>query len=411
MKIGESKELPIPFTNRYYSKKTKIIDEYILNPFHKDIIFKAKPVIHLLKIGILKEEIFSNVLKYAVYNDLEYSDFVENMCPRDEEVRNKLLDFDSDWSIELQKAYYIRRNQDDTAKAIYRLVSIGIIDSYTIDYQNKLYTVYFTKKEDKNYFSYLEDLISRYTSKNVAKNEIKKLKKEKNNLLNENKATVISVCLEYLTKFIYSRIKAKRLQAIDDMVKLCQTSILIENPEEQNRHIKDEIYYYFNAKYSRRGYYEKTPNGDLPASMPDDYDDNITLNNYIEKYLKLVENVETGEFISNIKHLRGSCMKMLRQHPDRPEFRVLKSFTLFILADSISGLLIEAKDELIQSIIDWKNIDSDFNPIEFSKAFINRIEKHIINYDINIEFDDIEDAFYSKYYAIWTSKFANQFLA
>jgi ATP-dependent DNA helicase RecQ len=411
MKIGESKELPIPFTNRYYSKKTKIIDEYILNPFHKDIIFKAKPVIHLLKIGILKEDIFSNVLKYAVYNDLEYSDFVDNMCPRDEEIRKKLLDFDSDWSIELQKAYYIRRNQDDTAKAIYRLVSIGIIDSYTIDYQNKLYTVYFTKKEDKNYFSYLEDLISRYTSKNVAKNEIKKLKKEKNNLLKENKATVISVCLEYLTKFIYSRIKAKRLQAIDDMVKLCQTSILIENPEEQNRHIKDEIYYYFNAKYSRRGYYEKTPNGDLPASMPDDYDDNITLNNYIEKYLKLVENVETGEFISNIKHLRGSCMKMLRQHPDRPEFRVLKSFTLFILADSISGLLIEAKDELIQSLVDWKHIDSDFNPIEFSRAFINRIEKHIINYDIKKEFDDIEDAFYSKYYAIWTSKFANQFLA
>lgn len=409
MKIGESKELPVPFTNKYYSKKTSKIDDYVLNSYQREVIFKSKPVLQLLEKGILKEDIFTNVIKYAVFNELEYSEFVENMCPKDEESRNKLLDFDSDWAIELQKAYYIRRNQDDTAKAIYRLVSIGIIDSYTIDYQNKLYTIYFSKKEDKDYFRLLEDLVARYTSKNVAKNEIKKLRKEKDNLIKNNQATIISVCLEYLTKFIYSRIKAKRLQAIDDMVRLCQTSILIENPETQNNYIKDEIYYYFNAKYSRRGYSEK--NGELPASMPDDYDNGLMLEKCINKYIELVENIETGEFISNIKHLRGSCMKMLRQHPDRPEFRVLKSFTLFILADSITALLLEAKDELIQSLIDWKNIDPDFSPIEFSKDFINRIEKHILNYDIQKEFDDIEDAYYSKYYATWTSKFSNQFLA
>ena len=291
------------------------------------------------------------------------------------------------------------------------MVSIGIIDSYTIDYQNKLYTIYFSKKEDKDYFRLLEDLVARYTSKNVAKNEIKNLRKEKDNLLKNNKATIIRVCLEYLTKFIYSRIKAKRLQAIEDMVRLCQTSILIDNPETQNSYIKDEIYYYFNAKYSRRSFVERTRKGDFPASMPDDYDNDIVLNQCIKKYIKLVENEETGEFISNIKHLRGSCMKMLRQHPERPEFRILKSFTLFILADSISGLLVEAKDELIQSLIDWKNIDSNFNPIEFSKDFVKGIEKYITTYDIKKEFDDIEDAYYSKYYATWTSKFANQFLA
>ena len=103
-------------------------------------------------------------------------------------------------------------------------------------------------------------------------------------------------------------------------------------------------------------------------------------------------------------------MKMLRQHPDRPEFRILKSFTLFVLADSISGLLGEAKDELIQGLIDWKNSEYEFNPIEFSKKFSNKIQKHI-NYDLKKEFDDIEDEYYSKYYATWTSKFANQFLA
>ena len=74
----------------------------------------------------------------------------------------------------------------------------------------------------------------------------------------------------------------------------------------------------------------KTKKGEIQASMPDDYDNGLMLEKCINKYIELVENEETGEFISNIKHLRGSCMKMLRQHPDRPEFRVLKSFTLFI---------------------------------------------------------------------------------
>ncbi len=409
MKTGETKELPIPFTNKYYSKRTKVIDDYVLNPFHRELIFKSKPVKDLLEKGILKDDIFSNVLKYALFNELEFSEFVENMCPKDEEIRNKLLNIDSEWSIELQKAYYIRRNQEDTAKAIYRLVSLGIIDSYTINYQNKLYTVYFTKKKEEDYYHLLEQLVARYTSRNVARLEIKNLVKEKSIHIKNNKATVISVCLEFLTKFIYSRIKAKRLQAIDDMVKLCQNSILIENPETQNNYIKDEIYYYFNAKYSRRGFAEK--NGKLPASMPDDFDNDFLFENLINKYIELVENEETGEFISNVKHLRGSSMKMLRQHPERPEFRILKSYTLFILADSINGLLTEAKDEIIQSLIDWKNLESDFNPIEFSKVFVKRIKEHITTYNIEKEFDDIEDVYYSKYYAIWTSKFANQFLA
>jgi len=410
MKVGESKELPVPFTNKYYSKKAPNFDSFVLNPYHLDKVLKSKPIQYLLEAKLIQQEIFKNALKYAVLNELEYHDLVENLIVEENDTKIRLLDFESDWAIELQKAYYIRRNQDDTAKAIYRLVSIGIIDSYTIDYQNKLYTVYFTKKEDNEYFRLLEDLVARYTSKNVAKNEIKKLRKEKDYLIKENKATIISICLEFLTKFIYSRIKAKRLQAIDDMVRLCQTSILIENPETQNNYIKDEIYYYFNAKYSRRSFVERTKKGDIQASMPDDYDNDLLLDKCINKYIELVENEETGELISNIKHLRGSCMKMLRQHPDRPEFRVLKSFTLFILADSILGLLVEAKDELIQSLIDWKNIDPDFSPIEFSKDFINRIEIHILNYDIQKEFDDIEDAFYSKYYATWTSKFANQFI-
>ena len=411
MNVGDSKELPIPFTNKYYSKKTSAYNDFILNPSHTNVVINSKPIQYLIDNGLMQQERMIHILRYAVFNELDYTEFVENMTLENAEIKTRLLDTGSDWSMALQKAYYIRRGQDDTAKAIYRLVSIGIIDSYTIDYQNRLYTIYFTKKKEDDYYRLLEELVARYTSKNVAKTEIKNLRKEKEILIKNGKATVISVCLEFLTGFIYNRIKAKRLQAIEDMIRLCQNNILIKDAEKQNTNIKDEIYYYFNAKYSRRANVEKTSKGDKPASMPDDYDNDVFFTTFINKYIKLTEDEHTGEFINNIKHLRGSCMKMLREHPERPEFRILKAFALFILADTIRTLLTEAKDELIQSLVDWKNLDTDFNPLDFSKEFIKRIQKHVVNYNIEEEFDDIEDAYYSKYYATWTSKFANHFLA
>ena len=53
------------------------------------------------------------------------------------------------------------------------------------------------------------------------------------------KATVISKCLNTLTDLSTAKSKEKRLQAIDDMVRLCQTSTyFIADPLEQNKYVK-----------------------------------------------------------------------------------------------------------------------------------------------------------------------------
>jgi hypothetical protein len=195
------------------------------------------------------------------------------------------------------------------------------------------------------------------------------------------------------------------------MVRLCQTSIEITDPMVQNKYVKDEIYYYFNAKYSRRNFIERTRSGDLNASMPDDLDDEIPVAETIEKYILLVGNEETGEFISNIKHLRGSAMRMLRSYPDKPQFRILKSFALFILADIVRELINEAKQELVRGLIDWKhNEDPDLNVQAFIILFRNTITEHVLNYNAEEEFSDIEDHYYALYYATWTGNFNKQFL-
>jgi len=411
MNEGESKNLLVSFTNRYYSKKTKLIKEFHLNQEHQKKVVNTGAINLLIKNEDYTEDSISYLLKNAVFNSKDYPDFIESLNIKNEPLLQKLLNLDDALSSELQRAYFISRNQEDTAKAIYRLVSIGIIDSYTIDYQNKLYKITFTKKEEADYYNSLEELIARYTSKNVAKREIEKLKKEAKKEIKEGSATVIGKCLEYLTNFIYRKIKEKRLQAIKDMVRLCQTAINIKDPLEQNKYLKDEIYYYFNAKYSRRKFLERTRSGDLEASMPDDLDDELPIDETIEKYIKLVENEETGEFISNIKHLRGSTMRMLRSNPDKPQYHILKSFSLFILADTVRELINEAKQELVSGLLILRghNEDHYLNVQEFIIAFKNRVKNHVLNYDVEMAFDDIEDQYYATYYATWTGDFNKKF--
>jgi ATP-dependent DNA helicase RecQ len=412
MQIGETKGLRIPFTNRYYSKLVRSFQFFNINEEHVKKVLAASPIQQLIKQEEISEGTIRNLLSNAVFYSLDYDAFVTSLQIKDREFEQRLLRLENTTSLELQRAYFLPRSQDDTAKAIYRLISIGIIDSYTIDYQNKFYHVSFTKKEVADYYHSLEALIARYTSKNVAKREIETLRKAAQEEINTGKATIISKCLEYLTSFIYEKIKAKRLQAINDMVSLCQASIQIRDPLAQNKYVKDEIYYYFNAKYSRPNNLELSSMGGIEASMPDDQEHELPINITIEKYLSMVENEETGEFISNIKHLRGSTMRMLRTYPDSPQFRILKSFSLFILADTVGQLMSEAKDELIKGLIDWKlQENSNIRPATFLLQFKERVKSHVLNYIVEEVFNDIEDRYYALYYATWTNRFNHRFLA
>jgi superfamily II DNA helicase RecQ len=402
MTIGEIRHLPIPFNNRYYSKEAKTIGSFILNPEHSAKVIATSACQQLNQVGYSQQTII-NCLKIAVFKGFDYLDFVKSLKLQNDQLLQTLLDLDDPLSVGLQRAYYIPRSQEDTAKAIYRLVSIGIIDSYTIDYSNRLYTIEFKKKPDDDYFESLKLLISRYTSRRVAEQEIEHLRDEAMHDINAGNATVIGKCLEYLTRFIYHKIKEKRLQAIDDMVRLCQTAITIEDPIQQNIWVKDEIYYYFNAKYSRAGYIERAINE--VASLPDDLSDGLPIGETIEKYLGLVENAQTGEFVGNIKHLRGSTMRMLRINPDAPQFRILKSFSLFILADMIRELIKEARYELVKGLIKWKqNEEPDLDVAAFITQFRQRVGGHVVNYDIIAAFTDIEDQYYTSYYATWVTE-------
>ena len=405
---GESVQIKVPFKNRFYSKPERSLNNFILNQAHSDSVLETEAINHLIEnIGFTKATI-GTILRESVFNQHDYITFITALNIMDPVTLQRLLSESDHWSVQLQKAYYLPRNQSDTSKAIYRLVTAGVIDTYTIDYQNELYEISFTKRSPEEYFLRLQELVARYTSRSRAAAEIAQLKEDSEVKIRNGNATVIGICMDYLTDFIYLKIKEKRLQAIYDMVNLCRIAIGIQDPVEQNKYVKDDIYYYFNAKYSRLDFVEKTPAGNLPASMPNDLNNNLGIGETIDKYLDLCENANTGEFMNNIKHLRGSCMRMLRSNPDRPQFRLLKAFSLFVLADTVRDLLGEAKEELLRGVLDWETSPGEeLNGIEFIATFRQRLQRHIMAYDLDPIFNDIEDRYYALYYKNWTRKFSD----
>lgn len=409
MSVGEQGEVVVFFTNRYYSKPTRAIADFRLNENHLELL-DGQDIWNEIPALQEKEHLLEDLLSTAVRENYPFEKFLKELGLK-EPLRKELEEANSGSAQKFQRAYYADRGKADTDKAIYRLSSIGIIDTYTIDYQNNLYRLSFKRLPDDEYFSKLENFVARYSSRARAKQMIDNLRKQSAPDIAAGKATAISVCLDFLTTYIYDNIRLKRERAIEDMIGLCRNALEIKDSYEHNKFIKDEIYFYFNAKYSRKGYKESINGEEKPASLlDDDLDNQMNSQKIINKYLSLIENAETGEFINNCKHLRGSTMRLLRARPNEPHLMVLKSFSLFVLGAKLPNLRQEAVEELLNGLIAWKKIESDLSVVTFLQSFEARLQKHIYDYDISELMQSTLVEFELTYYSQWLVDFNQKFI-
>lgn len=397
----------IPFKNMFFSKGEKgdfeITDEFAFEK-HYAYFKQSLQMQSLLKNNEFNESDLKSKFRDAIKWDISYEDFINGLPLTNEEDRSLLLEMAM-----LKVRYYIPRNQDDTAKAIYRLTSINIIDTYTIEYQQQVYKVKLSKKTDEQYFDNYQSLVERYTSKE----EARKLREKCERDLSENeKSTVISKCLEHLTNFIYDKIADKRKRAIDDMVSLCDETIGISDPIEQSKKIKDNIYYYFNAKYSRDGNVAQTETGEMvDADLNKDFVYDLPIEETVWKYIeKIIDFDDNGAQVNNIKHLRGATMRMLRGTSGAPQFNILKSYSLYLLSPNSPQLVTEAIEELKIGINNWSEREPDtFNFEKFFLRFKENIKRH--TGEIHDElFGDIDDDYYTTKNLNWLNKFNHKFL-
>ena len=244
---------------------------------------------------------------------------------------------------------YSNSEYADIAKAIYRMCCINLIDDFTQDYISKNFRIVSQKKADGEYYKALEQYLRRYYTAERAKELIKDVPSYKG----ENE---IHKCLGYITHFIYDKIAVKRKRAIDDMFAFCvHGSDKSKDWKEINEELKDELFFYFNSKYARRGY--TTEQGDGFSLTDDTEDGKKSSKDIVFKYMQVVNNEwiskhsEAGSTqIDNAKHLYGAVRLIRRSLIDfNPAIDLLGAFCLMFLGTNNNLVLEEDLNSFYQN--------------------------------------------------------------
>jgi ATP-dependent DNA helicase RecQ len=209
-------------------------------------------------------------------------------------------------------------------------MSIGIIGDYEIDYRRQTVLLKFSSDDaPRIYKTNLKEFIRRYYSEVQSQQWIEQL-----DILDEsNIEETITKCLKVLIEFVYQETEEKRFQGIKEMVESIQRGMPQPNeaPVEGNKRFKEEIYYYFNAKYARR---YSLPSGESANLVADTERGTISNFDICEKYFRVLRE-DRGAYLSNLKHLRGSTQKILRAvNQNNACLKILKAFSLYQLSQT-----------------------------------------------------------------------------
>ena len=335
---------------------------------------------------------FEEVVKRAYTWSHDFNDFlflldensVKELSKITEEIKAKLL-------------FVYSRDRDtatDTGRLIYRMHSMGFLEDYLIDYNmNNLYKCTFKKfKTIDKYINTIEKYLRRYLSENKAIENIESLKSR---LIMPTLVENIIECLTFLSEFSYKEIESKRKRATDEIESILNASITepkyISDWYEQNLYIKEQIYFYFNAKYARIGFKIKGK----PFSLLDDYKSQArNKQNILDKYLEVY--LEDGTEQNNYKHMMGSCKKILRSLGDTDLdkewlLRLLKAFSMYSVNND--SYISEANEELERGFINLYDDETfhknDFEIIEpIFESYFAKLQSNI--QEDNPSFKDIK---------------------
>lgn len=288
---------------------------------------------------------FEDVIKRVYKWSHDFNDFlflldensIKELSKITEEVKAKLLFVYS----------RDRETSNDTGRLIYRMHSMGLLEDYLIDFnKNNLYSCTFKKfKTIDKYTKEIEKYLRRYLSENTAMENIEALKSR---LVKPTLVENIIECLYFLSEFSYKEIASKRKRATDEIENVLNTSITEPNYVsdwfQQNLYIKEQIFFYFNAKYARIGF---RING-KPFSLLDDYQEQVLdKQEILDKYLEVYRLDGTEQ--NNYKHMMGSCKKILRSLSETDLnnewlLRLLKAFSMYSVNNA--SYISEANTEL-----------------------------------------------------------------
>jgi ATP-dependent DNA helicase RecQ len=295
--------------------------------------------------------------------------------------------------IKLEVVFHRQRQTGDTGRLIYRLHSMGFLIDYTYDYKIKVYHCSFKKENTIDvYLNNIESYLRRYLSENSTLVMIKELK-TKITFKTQSFVEDILECLYFLAEFSYKEIAEKRKRATDEIQDTLIKAAGYKDWFEQNKFIKEQIYFYFNAKYARKEFRINNAN----YSLLEDYNrysaNEMNANSILDKYIAVFKLEGTEQ--NNYKHMMGSCKKMMQSlsiQDLKKEWllRLLKAFSMYAVNNSAyrseANMELQKGFENLYNDEDYHN--NDYDKIEeIFKSYFNLLLENVEN--TNQSFQDI----------------------
>lgn len=303
----------------------------------------------------------------------------------------------------LKKAFCMKRDKDDTDKAIYRMCCIGLVEDVTIDYLAQTYELKVKKQTDDEFKQHMLDFFRKYYSLEQAQRKVAEIDSQRGR-------NYLDKCLGYLTGFVYSSLEKKRYRAIEDMRIACEDGYAHRQEDNNDEWLKEFIHLYFNSKYARTVYQVNGSDYSLTEDTDQEGRDDFDI---VKKYIEVIPlDSSSGSEIDNVKHLYGATLLNLRAHPDNAALQLLLAYCIAfqgpgtnetLKANAYNGYVdgfISMYEKSGQSV--WSFVN-EFNTYLKTKAHPD--------YDVNSLIKDGQDALMLYIHGKELDTIANKYLA
>ena len=200
--------------------------------------------------------------------------------------------------------------RNDLEKGIHRLVLLGIIRDYSIDYSSNEFDLLFA-------FASKEDILNNYLNyvKGYNEGRVKQERLKFDNFKEIDIQTYVLKAAETLIRFIYDTVERGRRRALNEMVQMSKAAL---KSKDSDSTIRNRIIRYFESTFSM----------EIDEMLENQ-------NKMLDLCIEIFEGreLENGEKLGGIRstkdaeELRGQVSKYLESYPDHPGLLFLRSLS------------------------------------------------------------------------------------
>ena len=253
---------------------------------------------------------------------------------------------------------FSRLDRNSSEKSIHRLLTLGIVSDYTINYSNNEYTIDLSGLDKQG----IIDTYCRYVS-GYNKGRVRIEKQKMSTHLNKSYSDFVIDAAKVLINFIYDTIEKGRRRALREILTIAE-SAKSKSPEESNEIIRERILKYLETSYSEE--IEEVLN-------------EIGTFNSLQKIVEGDVVTETGEIVGGIRsvkdvlEIRGQVARYLQSYPDQPGLLFLRAISELFAPDSDNEIINQNINAAINFSLERYSIDKKvlFNTLCWILSLIN----------------------------------------